>query len=167
MPLVKGPWTVEWGDIVLDEIEEMSVEYEVESNDVSSVQGRTYTITGAHKASASITLLSTDILALKAVFPQYWVPNGSTMSSGETVTDTDGAIDVLPGALSGNYGLIITSSGSPNGQVFRLLGARTEIEEITFPDDNVRRVVVTFIGETDASLATVQFFKEGALGSIS
>lgn len=168
MALVRGPFDVEWGDVVLAGVEEISVDYNVETNDVTTVQGNTYTITGAHKASASLTFLETDVAVLRYILPQYWKPNGAQLSSGEVVSDTNGAIDVLPGGCTTStqkYGLIITSCGNP-GQVFRILATRTDIEDVTF-EDGLRRVVVTFIGEPDASLATIQFFKEGALGNVS
>jgi len=168
MALARGPFTIEWGDTLLGDIEEIDVEYDVDSEDYTSVQGRTYTIPGAHKATATITLLSTDIPALTAVLPQYKKNNGQVMSSGETVMDPNGAIDLVPGGCDSPtiyQGLIITSCGNP-GQVFRMLNTRTEIAGVEF-DDKIRKVQVQFIGEPDQTLATIQFFKEGALGSIS
>lgn len=168
MALVRGPWDVQWGDNTVVQVEEISTDFEQDSEDYTTVQHQTYELDGAIKASATLTLLGTDIAALAAVLPQYHVPNGGTMSTGEVVSDPDGAIDVKAAECDESPvydDLDITSCGNP-GQVFRLKNARTKIDSIDF-DDKVRKVVVKFIGEPDEGEANVQFFKEGTINPVS
>lgn len=168
MAIAKGPFVLQWGPNTLEDIEELEVEYDVDTEDYTTIQGRTFEIAGSHKAAATVTLLATDVPALAALLPQYHINDNAVASTGETVDDVDGIIDLVPGGCDVEpiyYNLIITSCGNP-GQVFRMLTVRTEIDGIEF-DDKVRKVSVRLIGEAAADVATVQFFKEGALGSIS
>jgi hypothetical protein len=168
MALAKGPFTVQWGSNVLEDIEELELEYEVDTEDYTTIQGRTFEVSGSHKASATVTLLATDVPSLAALLPQYHIDDNATASTGETVDDVNGIIDLVPGGCdveSVYYNLIITSCGNP-GQVFRMLNVRTEIDGVEL-DDKIRKVSVRMIGEAPQDMATIQFFKEGALGSIS
>lgn len=168
MALARGPFDVEWGANTLTQIEEIEVEYEQDSEDYTTVQHQTYELDGPIKASATLTFLSTDVAALAVVLPQYHIANGEIMSTGETVNDAAGAIDVS--ALSCDttpvyHDLDIISCGNP-GQVFRLVNARTKLESIEF-DDKIRKVMVKFIGEPASSEGNVQFFKEGTIAVVS
>lgn len=167
--LVKGNFEIKWGANELFDISEISLDYEQNSNDYETVQGQTYTIEGAIRASVTLTLLKSDVESLAVVLPQYYVPNGGTMSSGETVTDADGAIDVLAASCdtSPTYNdLDVISCGEP-GDVFRLKNARTVIDSMEFADNAVRTVSVRFVGEPAPGVANIQFFKEGALSVVS
>lgn len=167
--LVKGNFEIEWGLNSLFDISEISLDYSQASNDYSTVDGRTYTIEGAISASVTLTLLKSDTASLAVVLPQYFRANGETMSSGETVTHIDGAIDVaaaLSGANPVYNDLDIISSGAP-GDVFRLKNARTVLDSMEFADNTVRTVSVKFVGEPAQGVANIQFFKEGSLGTVS
>lgn len=90
------------------------------------------------------------------------------MSTGETVNEANGAIDVL--ALDCDdepvyNDLDIISCANP-GQVFRLVNARTKLDSIEF-DDKIRKVMVKFIGEPAQGDGNVQFFKEGTINVVS
>lgn len=168
MALVKGPWELKWGNNTLLDIEEISVDYEQDSEDYTTVQHQTYQIDGAIKASVSLTLLASDISALAVVLPQYHVANGEILSTGETVSDANGAIDVVAQNCgeSVTYGnLDIISCANP-GQVYRLVNARTKLEGVEF-DDKVRKVTVQFIGESASDEASIQFFTEGTIAVVS
>lgn len=168
MALAKGPFDLRWGDNVLSDVEELEVEYDVDTEDFQTIQGRTYEISGSHKASATLTLLSNDVPALAAVLPQYHVQNGGVLSTGETVSEANGAMDIVPGGcdVSSVYNdLTIASCGNP-GQVFRIVNARTEISGVEF-DNKLRRVMVRFIGESPQDEATIQFFEEGSVAVVS
>ena len=167
--LVKGNFEIEWGTNTLMDISEISLDYEQESNDYSTVDGRTYTIEGAITASVTLTLLKSDVASLAVVLPQYFVAQGETLSSGETVNHEDGAIDVtaLTSGTNPVYNdLDIISSGAP-GDVFRLKNARTVIDSMEFADNAVRTVSVKFVGEPEQGVANIQFFKEGSIGTVS
>lgn len=168
MALAKGPFTIQWGSSVLEDIEELELEYEVDTEDYTTIQGRTFEVSGSHKASATVTLLATDTASLAALLPQYHIADNAVASTGETVDDVDGIIDLVPGGcdVTATYhNLIITSCGNP-GEVFRMLNVRTEIDGVEL-DDKLRKVSVRMIGEAPQDMATIQFFQEGALGSIS
>lgn len=168
MATVKGPFTLEWNDDTLVGVESIDTTYDVASTDRESVQGVTYTIYGAHKATVEIPLLESDVPSLAVVLPQYYVANGGTLSTGETVVSTDGAIDVVPGGCEVGQeasSLLITSCGNP-GQVFRLVNATSEISGVSH-DDGLRVVSVIFTGTPEPGQATIQFFKEGTVAGVS
>jgi len=167
--LVKGNFEIKWGANTLYDISEVSLDYEQNSNDYETVQGGTYTVEGAIKASVTLTLLKSDVASLAVVLPQYFVANGEQMSSGETVTDEDGAIDVQAASCdtTPTYNdLDVISCGDP-GDVFRLKNARTVIDSMEFADNSVRTVSVRFVGEPAPGVGNIQFFKEGSLSSVS
>ncbi len=166
--LVRGPWDITWGGNTLTHIEEVEVEYEQDSEDYTTVQHQTFELDGPIKSSLNLTLLATDVAALAAVLPQYHVANGEVLSTGETVNNADGAIDVAAASCDESpvyHDLDIVSCGNP-GQVFRLVNARTKLDSIEF-DDKIRKVVVRFLGEPASGEANVQFFKEGTIAVVS
>lgn len=163
MALVKGPFSIKWGNNPILDVSEIGFNYEVESNDYSTVDGRTYNVEGAITASVELTLLSSDVDALKTILPQYYVATGSKLSTGETVNDERGAIDIVAASCdtsNTNYNLEITSC---NGEVTRLVNARTSLTSQEFADNAVRTVTVTFRGEPEQGQGIVQFFKEGGI----
>jgi hypothetical protein len=166
--LIKGPFDLQWGGNVLAGIDSVSASYKVNSTDYETVQGNDYTVYGSHKATIEIELIETDIASIAAVLPQYFVANGGTLSTGETVTDVNGAIDIVPGGLitPPAHGLIINSSGSP-AQVARLVNATTEISAFDIDGSKLRRLKVMFTGTPATNEATMQFFKSGAISGVS
>lgn len=168
MPIIRGPFELKWGDNVLTDIEEIDVEQTVDSEDYQTLEGRTLELDGPYKAVATITLLASDVQALAALLPQHFVPNGGTMSTGETVQTAVGAIDVAPAACDESIvynHFDIISCGNP-GEVTRIVNARTRLDGIEI-DNKVRKVMVKVIGEAESSEATVQFFKEGSIAVVS
>lgn len=161
MALVKGPFTIKWGNNTLLDVSELGFNYDVATNDYETLDGRTYTIDGAITASVDLTLLASDVSALATIFPQYFVAAGGTLSTGETVdAQSDGAIDIVAASCdttSSNYDLEITSC---NGEVTRLVNAKTSLSAIDFADNAVRTVQVTFRGEPGTGEAAVQFFQK-------
>lgn len=168
MALVRGPFDLKWGDNTLLNIEEVSVDYEQDSEDYTTVQHNTYELDGPIKASITITLLATDIAALSVVLPQYHVNNGGVMSTGETVSNANGAIDVVAQDCDAGdvyNDLDVISCGNP-GDVFRLVNARTKLDSVEF-DDKIRKIMVKFIGVPAQGDGVVQFFKEGTINVVS
>lgn len=168
MALIRGPFTLRWGDNEITDVEEIEVEVEVDTEDLSTVQGNTYTLDGAYKATVTLTLLGSDLPILAALLPQNHVANGQVMSTGETVNYASGAIDVVPAScdtpLIFNH-LDIISCGTPQN-VFRLVNARTRIDTVEI-DDKIQRVSIAFLGEPESGEAVVQFFKSGTINTIS
>lgn len=168
MALVRGPFDISWGGNTLASIEEISVDHEQDSEDYTTVQHQTFELDGPIKSTVTLTLLASDVAALAAVLPQYHISNGGVMSTGETVNNADGAIDVLGLSCDEDpvyNDLDIVSCANP-GQVFRLVHARTKLDSIEF-DDKIRKVMVKFIGEPAQGEANVQFFKEGTINVVS
>lgn len=168
MALVKGPFDITWGGNTLANIEEIENEFEHDSEDYTTVQHNTYEIDGPIKATTTLTLLASDIAALAIVLPQYHVANDEVLSTGETVDDADGAIDIAAASCDEDpvyNDLDIISCANP-GQVYRLINARTKVSSIDF-DDKVRKVMVKFIGEPASGEGNVQFFKEGTIAVVS
>lgn len=168
MSLVRGPFNITWGDNTLMDVSELSVDYSVDSEDYPTLQGHTFTIDGAHKVTATLKLLRSDIPALAALLPQYFVANGQRMSTGETVQEANGAIDVRAASCDVgeiNNNLDIISCGNP-GQVLRLVNTRTRIDSIDL-DDKIQQVSIIFIGEATSEEAVIQFFKENTIHVVS
>lgn len=159
--IVRGPFQLRWGENPILDVSEIGFNYDVATNDYETVDGRTYTIDGAITASIDVTLLSTDVAALSAILPQYYVPAGTPMSTGE-VAPEGGAIDIVAASCdttNTNYNLDITSC---NGEVTRLVNARTSLSTTEIADNAIRTVTITFRGEPAAGQAILQFFKAAA-----
>jgi len=168
MSLVRGPFSIKWGDNTITDVEEVAIDHEVTSDEFTTVQGTTLEIDGAYKVSATLTLLASDIPALSALLPQYFVANGGVMSTGETVNNAEGAIDIKAASCDDSIvynNLDITSCGNP-GQVLRIVNARTRIEGIEL-DNVIKKVMIKFIGESASDEATVQIFKSGTISVVS
>ena len=163
MALVKGPFTIKWGDQGILDVSEIGFNYDVATNDYPTVDGRTYQIEGAITASVELTLLASDTPALRTILPQYYVPQGGTLSTGETVTDENGAIDIVAAKCDTtniNRNLDIISC---TGEVTRLVKARTSLTSQEFADNSLRTVNITFTGEPEQGEGIVQFFKQGGI----
>lgn len=166
--VIRGPFDIKWGDNVIADIEELDLEHTIDSEDYQTVQGRTLEIDGSYKATVILTLLASDIPALAAILPQYFVPNGGILSTGETVNNAAGAIDIKPAACDDDIvfnNLDIISCGNP-AQVLRITHARTKIEGVEI-DNKVQKVMVKFVGEALPSEATMQFFRENTINVVS
>lgn len=165
--LIRGPFQLAWGNNPILDVTEIGFNYDVASNDYETVQGQTRRTEGAITASIDLTLLDSDIDALRTVLPQYYVPQGETLSTGETVTAEEGAIDIVAAKCDTSdtkYNLDIIAC---NGDVTRLVSARSTISGIDIQDNSVRTVTVSFIGEPeyiDGSPAGIlQFFKKNGI----
>jgi hypothetical protein len=169
MALVQGPFDVRYGNATLLDVSEISLDFEQDSSDYTTIDNRRYTIDGAISASVTLTFLKSDVPALAVVLSQYYKASGQTLSSGETVTGTEGAIDVMAASCDTDpiyEDLDIISCGT-NGHVFRLKNARTKIDSAEFADNSVRTVSVIFIGEPEAGVASIQLFRENDVTSVS
>ena len=167
--IARGPYTLKWGENTITNVTEVSVNYDVNTNDYETVQGQNYTFDGAITASVDLTLLATDVDALRLLFPQYYVAPGGTMSTGEKVSEesgSEGAIDIVAAKCEETdivYPLDIISC---NGEVFRLVNAKTSLSSVDIDGTGARTVQVSFRGvpATDGStIGAAQFFAEGTL----
>lgn len=172
--IVRGPYTIKWGENTITDVTELAFNYDVATNDYETVQGNTYTIDGAITVSVDLTLLSSDVATLSALFPQYYVAPGGTLSTGEKVSEesgSEGAIDIVAaqcGETDILYPLDITSC---NGQVLRLVNAKTSLSAIDVDGAAARTVQVTFRGMpvegAETAVGQVQMFKEGTISEES
>ena len=162
MALVKGPFTLEWGANPILQVEEIALDYSQDSEDYQTVQHQTYELDGSMKAVVSLTLLATDMPALAIVLPQFFVPEGGFLSSGEEVTSPEGAIDFFTSCDDLTYNDLDISSCDTPAQVFRIKNARTKLESVDI-DGKVRKVVVKFVGEAEPGDSVIQFFVEGGI----
>lgn len=168
MALIKGPWDIKWGDNTLADVEEIELEYERDSEDYNTLDHRIYELDGAIKVTATVTLLSTDVAALSLILPQFHVLNGGVLSTGETVDEANGAIDIYAASCSSSTvynNLDIISCGNP-GQVTRVVNARTVVDSIEL-DDKVQKVMIKFIGEPEQTEAGLQMFEENSISVVS
>lgn len=164
--IIKGPFNLKFGLNTLAEIEKVDFKYSVDSDDKTTVQGHKKRVYGAHQVVIMVTFLHSDVASLAIALPQYFVPNGGTLSSGETVTDTAGAMDLVPGGCANEVtesDLIIESCGD-EGQILRAMDCVSEIAGISLDEKN-QTVDVEFTGQSD--LATIQMFAKGAISVVS
>lgn len=164
--LVKGPFELKYGADILDDVESIDVNYDVDTEEYDTIQGRRRQISGSHLVEVTVVFLESDVPALAVVLPQYFVANGATLSTGETVSHADGAIDIVPGGCDTEVtktDFVVTSCGNP-GHVLRVVDCVTEIASMEI-DNKVRKVSVVFRGESDN--ATIQMFREGAVSIVS
>lgn len=165
MALVKGPFTIKWGNNTLVDVESVDLSFDQESNDYTTVDGRTITLKGAISASATITLLASDAASLVTILPQFAKNAGETVSSGETVATGKVALDILAGDCTSTdtkYDLDIISCGNP-GEVLRIKACSTSISSMDLENNQVRTVEITFTGEPSQGIAAIQAFEQGAL----
>lgn len=161
MALVKGPFNFKWGANTLSNISEISVDYAVDTSDTTTLDGNKYTVQTGMSTTVTLTLLDNDIASLATVLPQFYVPQGGTLSTGETVGQAGGAIDIKAASCTTSdvfNPLDIYACGT-NAQVMRLVRARTQIDSIDI-SDGLRTVAVMFIGEPLSGDATVQFLQD-------
>lgn len=159
--LVKGPFSIKWGENPILDVSEIAFNYDVATNDYETVDGRTYTIDGAITASIELTLLSSDVEALSTILPQYYVAEGKKMSTGETAPE-GGAIDIVAASCdttNTNYNLDIISCA---GEITRLVNARTSLSTVEIADNSLRTVTITFRGEPAQGKGIIQFFKNAS-----
>lgn len=161
--LIRGPFSIQWGQNIIADVEELNIEHEIASDEVETIQGKTYELDGAYKVSCVLTLLASDIPALAVLLPQHFKANGETLSTGQTVTDADGAIDLVAGndANVVKANLDIMSAANP-ATICRITEARTKIEGVEI-DNKIQKVMIKFVGEAGADEATMQFFKENGI----
>ena len=165
MALVKGPFTIKWGANTLTDVESVDLSFDQESNDYTTVDGRTITLKGAISASATITLLASDAESLVALLPQFAKTAGNTMSSGETVNTGKVALDILAGDCTSTeekLDLDIISCGNP-GEILRIKSCSTSISSMDLENNQVRTVELTFTGEPAQGVAAIQAFEQGAI----
>lgn len=168
MAIVKGPFDITWRGSTLANIEEIAIDYNQDSDEYTTVQHNVFELDGPIKAGVTLTLLASDVPALRVVLPQYHVLNGGTLSTGEKVNEENGAIDLkaLNCDAAQVYGDLEINACGVQSSVFRLVRARTRLEGIEF-DDKVRKVMIKFVGEPLQGKASVQFFEENSIAVAS
>jgi len=161
MSLVKGPFNFKWGANTLSNVSEISVDYSVESSDTTTLDGNTYSVQTGITATVTLTLLDNDIASLATVLPQYYKAQGETLSTGETVGQAQGAIDIVAASCDTSevYNQLDIYACGTNAQVLRLVRARTQVDSIDI-GDGLRTVAVQFIGEPISGQAVVQFLQD-------
>lgn len=161
MSLVKGPFTFKWGANTLNNVSEISFDYAVDTNDTSTLDGNKYVVQTGMSATVTLTLLDNDIASLATVLPQYYVAKGGTLSTGETVAQDQGAIDVTAASCTTSdvYNQLDIYACGTNAQVLRLVRCRTQIDSIDI-GDGLRTIAVQFVGEPETGDAVVQFLQD-------
>ena len=94
--LRKGPFNLTWrGNTILD-VESLDISLDINSEKYEANSGRVIETEKSTHVFLSFTLLATDIASLAIVLPQFFVPFGEMLSTGEIVSGSDGAIDYNP-----------------------------------------------------------------------
>lgn len=161
MSLVKGPFNFKWGANTINNVSDISVDYTVDTSDTTTLDGNKYTVQTGMATTVTLTLLDNDIASLAMLLPQFYVAQGGTLSTGETVANAAGAIDVTAASCttSDTYNQLDIYACGTNAQVLRLVRARTQIDSVDIAD-GLRTVTVMFIGEPASGDASIQFLTD-------
>lgn len=161
MSLVKGPFNFKWGANQINNVSDISFDYSVDTSDTSTLDGNKFTIQTGMSATVTLTVLDNDIASLAMLLPQFYVAMGETLSTGETVTNPAGAIDVTAASCTTSdvYNQLDVYACGTNAQVLRLVHARTQIDSVDV-SDGLRTVSVLFIGEPVGNDAVIQFLAD-------
>lgn len=161
MALVKGPFNFKWGANQLNNVSDASFDYTVDTNDTTTLDGNRYSVQTGMSASVTLTLLDNDIASLAMVLPQYYVPMGGTLSTGQTVAQSQGAIDIAAATCTTSdvFNQLDIYACGTNAQVVRIPRSRTQVDSIDLAD-GLRTVAVTFVGEPLSGKALVQFLQD-------
>lgn len=156
-----GPYTVRYGLIEFADVTEVSWDYSSDTNEQTMIDGRTRTIPTTTSASVDITLYAADIETLSLIFPQFAVPEGGKMSTGETATKPafDARAMSACGAIQMEDDLEIVGCSLTT----RLVNARATISSIDYEDNVTQNVTVTFTGQPKAGEAVFQIFENDSL----
>lgn len=160
MALVKGPFNFKWGDNSLNNVSDISIDYSVDTSDTSTLDGNKYTVQTGMSITVTLTLLDNDIASLAMILPQYYVAQGETLSTGETVEESEGAIDIVAASCTTSdvFNQLDIYACGTNAQVLRIPRSRTQVDSVDL-GDGLRTVAVQFIGEPESGEGVVQFVK--------
>lgn len=159
---IKGPFTLDWGANTLTDVGEIGVDWDLDTESYTTVGQNRFEVEGGLLVRVTLTLLSTDLAALAAVLPQYFVANGEELSTGETVDSSVGAIDYYANCEPYTYNPLDITSCGEEVQTMRVVNARTRISNVE-NTDKLRTVMVEFVGEPEGGQAAVQFFVQGSV----
>lgn len=158
MSIVKGPFNFKWGANQLHNVSDISVDYSVETSDTTTLDGNNWSVQTGMSATVTLTLMENDVASLAMVLPQYYVAQGGTLSTGETVVNPEGAVDIVAASCAAeetHNHLDIFACGS-GAQVLRLVNARTQVDSVDI-GDGLRTVAVMFVGEPESGQGVIQF----------
>jgi hypothetical protein len=161
MSLVKGPFNFKYGANTISNVSDISVDFSVDTSDTTTLDGNKYTVETGMSATVTMTLLDNDIASLAMVLPQFYVAKNGVLSTGETVTQNQGAIDVKAASCTTStvYAQLDIYACGTNAQVLRLVRARTQVDSVDI-GDGLRTVAVKFIGEPVAGTGVIQFLQD-------
>ena len=97
-----------------------------------------------------------------AVFlSQYYVAQGEQLTTGETVANPAGAIDIAAASCEGSdiYNQLDIYACGTNAQVMRLVRARTQVDSVDITD-GLRTITIMFVGEPQAGDGVIQFLTD-------
>lgn len=155
--MFKGPFTVRFGATTITDVMDYSPTFDVTSNDYSTIDGRTSTITTGIRASVEVQLRGLTPAAVATVLPQYFKAMGEKLSTGQTVTNSDGAIDIVPAACSdediANDLDIVDCTGA---LAVRINNAVASISSIDMQDGALLTITVAFTGQPEQGQAVAQ-----------
>lgn len=160
--MFKGPFTVRFGATTITDVMDYSPSFDVTSNDYSTIDGRTTTITTGIKASVDVQLRGLTPSAVAAVLPQYFKAHGETLSTGQEVTNEDGAIDIVPAACEDeDIAADLDIVDCTGNLAVRINSAVASLNSIDMQDGALLTITVTFTGQPDQGEAVAQILGGG------
>ena len=155
--MFKGPFTARFGAVSITDILDYSPSVDVTTNDYTTIDGRTLTPQAGINASVEVQLRNATVDAIAAVLPQYWVESGDQLSTGQTVENTDGAIDVVAAACAEEDITHDLDLLDCTGQLaLRLVRAKASLTNLEIQDSNLLTATITFNGQPAQGEAVLQ-----------
>lgn len=156
-----GPYKVKYGSVIFDDVTEVSWDYTADTNEQTMIDGRVKTLPTTTTASVDVTLYAADIQTLSLIFPQFAVPAGGTLSTGETTTEP--AFDALAMSACGQADLTEDLEIIGCKVTTRLVNAKAAISSIDYEDNITQNVTITFTGDQVAGQAVFQMYQNDSL----
>lgn len=160
-PKNQGPYKVKYGSLIFEDVTEVSWDYSADTNEQTMIDGRTKTLPTTTTASVDVTLYAADIQTLSVIFPQFAVPAGGTMSTGEVTEKA--AFDALAMSACGQTELVEDLEIIGCKVTTRLVNAKATISSIDYEDNITQNVTITFTGDPKVGEAIFQMYENDSL----
>lgn len=157
-----APYDVTYGANTVKNITELTVNMDRERETVPYLDGGMGRFNGNWDVSVDITVAKDDVDVLAALVPQYHVAENEKMSTGETVTSENGAIDVNTADCDTDEVVQHLEIKACNGRVLRIVDASSDISTSTL-NENYGTTTITFFGRAEGGRGAVQYFTAGTL----
>lgn len=179
--IITGPFSLKYGSVAIDNVSEVSFEYSADSVQPTTIDGVTLDFPTTTSFSATVTILGADTKILAALFNEWGVMDGGTMSTQELYTEQTGdatipAVDIKAlsacGATTTKHDLELVGCG----YTYRIVDATAKIDTFELADNIMVNVSIVFTSQPESYTdpadgllkrhAMLQIFETGSLSDV-